>query len=679
MIEPGALVHRLQSPASSGSRVTERIRWRLNRLRCMTAIEIAHRVGRALLVRAEGRGMLGSDLGETPFLTTAVTPWIHLSPAIEPSRYLAAADRIVAGQFDVFALRNLELGSPPDWNRDPKTGTRAPTSFGLLIDYRDEARVGDVKYLWELNRHLHVVTLAQAYIMSGDPRYTLVLREHLLSWFDSCPYRMGVNWSSALEAAMRLINWSAAWQLLGGGQSSAFADASGQRWRARWLGSIHQHASFIRRHVSRFSSANNHLVGEVVGLYIAALSWPCWHESQAWLAWAEKTLQREALLQNARDGVNREQAVSYQQFEFDLLFLALLAGRANGREFVPQFESRLESMLEYLASIMDVNGHVPMIGDSDDGVVLKLSREEEFCRYRSVLASGALHFRRGEFKTKAGGVDDKTRWLMGSNADVEFARLPASRALPVRRAFRDGGYYLLGCDFEAKKEIRLLVDAGPVGYRAIAAHGHADALALTLAVGGCEFLVDPGTYAYHSEPAWRQYFRGTSAHNTLRIDRQDQSQSGGNFMWLRKARAGCSLWWGLQDRDLFEGWHDGYLRLADPVLHRRRIVLDKRSRRIAIEDCLEMRGTHEAELFFHLSEGCRVNRAADGFLLTHDGRSVTLTLPRIDGATATVHVGSVAPILGWVSRSFDDKRPAPTIAWRAQLSGSVVLRSEILC
>ncbi len=91
-------------------------------------------------------------------------------------------------------------------------------------------------------------------------------------------------------------------------------------------------------------------------------------------------------------------------------------------------------------------------------------------------------------------------------------------------------------------EIRLVVDAGPLGYRSIAAHGHADALSFTLSVGGLEFLVDPGTYAYHTQGAWRQYFRGTAAHNTVRVDGQDQSESGGNFMWLRKARAGCNLW-----------------------------------------------------------------------------------------------------------------------------------------
>ena len=79
----------------------------------------------------------------------------------------------------------------------------------------------------------------------------------------------------------------------------------------------------------------------------------------------------------------------------------------------------------------------------------------------------------------------------------------------MRQAFLpEGGYYILGRDFETESEIRLIVDAGPLGYRAIAAHGHADALAFTLSVGGMEFLIDPGTYAYHTQGPWRQYFRG---------------------------------------------------------------------------------------------------------------------------------------------------------------------------
>ena len=130
------------------------------------------------------------------------------------------------------------------------------------------------------------------------------------------------------------------------------------------------------------------------GLFIARLTWPHWPARAPWLLAAKAILEREALLQNAPDGVNREQAVSYQQFELDLLLLTLLAGRANGQWFSVAYESRVAAMLEYLASIMDAGGNVPMFGDSDDGLVVgKLAQGGDFCRYRSLLASGAIVFR----------------------------------------------------------------------------------------------------------------------------------------------------------------------------------------------------------------------------------------------------------------------------------------------
>jgi hypothetical protein len=660
----------------------ERVLWYVNRLRCMRAAEIGHRARRALAMRAEQWKLMGaSDTIPAPNLARVPRRWVHAAPTIDAARYLAAAERLAAGRFDVFALRDAALGSPPRWNRDPKTGIEAPLSFGKLLDYRNPRRVGDIKYLWELNRHLHLVTLAQAYALSGDARYLGVIRRHLESWFDDCPYAMGPNWSSTLEVGIRLINWSVAWQLLGGALSPLFQDDEGARFRRRWLDAVFQHANFVQGHFSLYSSANNHLIGEAAGLFVAALTWPHWPRAGAWLAQAKAILERETLLQNAPDGVNREQAVSYQQFELDLLLFPLLAGRANGKRFSAAFESRIEAMIEYLASIMDASGNVPMFGDSDDGLVVRLAQDDGYCKYRSLLATGAVLFRRGDFKAKARALDDKTRWLFGQDADAAFDGLDGADEieLPVRRAFTHGGYYILGCDFETGSEIRLVADAGALGYQTIAAHGHADALAFTLSVGGKEFLIDPGTYAYHTQGPWRSYFRGTAAHNTLRVDGLDQSQSGGNFMWLHKAEVGCTVWRSFDAHDVFEGWHDGYLRLPDPVVHRRRITLDKAARRVVIEDTLQTAGEHSVELFFHCSEHCRVDRARDGYAISQAGKTLFLSLPQGKGASSEVYYGSDVPLLGWVSRRFDEKQPAPTIAWRARLTGDSVLRSEITC
>ncbi|HEX7466427.1 MAG TPA: alginate lyase family protein, partial [Usitatibacter sp.] len=386
------------------------------------------------------------------------------------------------------------------------------------------------------------------------------------------------------------------------------------------------------------------------------------------------------LLQNAPDGVNREQAVSYQQFELDLLLLPLLAARANGADFPPAYVARIEAMLVYLASVIDSGGNVPMFGDADDGFAVRLDPRPGFSRYHSLLATGAILFGRGDFKAKAGALDDKTLWLFGAGARDAFAKIDTANArLPVRREFPDGGYYILGCDFETGDEIRLVADAGALGYREIAAHGHADALSFTLSMAGEEFLIDPGTFAYHTEAEWRAYFRGTSAHNTVRVDGRDQSQQGGNFMWLRKARAGCSQWITSAGEDVFEGWHDGYTALADPVMHRRRIVLDKTTRRIVIEDTLQMEGEHEVEIFLHAHEKCAVSMGTGGTRLARGDRALDIRWPKVRAATTQMLHGSESPIGGWVSRAFDRKEPAPTLVWRARLSGNQRLRTEIDC
>jgi hypothetical protein len=674
--EPGNL-----APDSvSRARLNRKLAWTLNRLRRMSPAEVGYRVIRAVQARAErvrlaknGVEIPAPDLGLRP------APWIHADAAVEAGPYLAAADRIVHGKLDIFALRGVDLGSPPRWNRDPKSGIEAPLEFGKLLDYRDQDVVGDIKYLWEPNRHLHLATLAQAHALTGRKVYLETLQEHLDSWFLACPYGYGPNWASSLEVALRLINWSAAWQLLGGAHGKPLGEATHAEFRRRWLKSIYEHARFVSGWFSLHSSANNHLIGEAAGLFIAGLTWPHWREAKDWVSSSKGILEREALAQNAPDGVNREQAHWYQQFVLDMLIACLLAGKANRQWFSADYESRIEAMLDFIASTMDCGGNVPMFGDADDGTLLRLAPGAAFSPWRSLLATGALLFHRGDFKLKSGGLDDKTRWLFGCEAQAQFDSLDAEKTrLPIRQTFPEGGYFVLGCDFETPREIRMVADAGPLGYRSIAAHGHADALSFTLSLGGREVFVDPGTYAYHTQGRWRDYFRGTSAHNTLRVDGFDQSVPGGNFMWMKHARAGCSLWLSSTEKDSFEGWHDGYMRLDDPVKHRRLIELDKKTRRILVEDTVESEDEHEVELFFHCAEDRQVEAVPGGYRIGRDDEpAVRLLLPSLEGARSEVHRGNLAPTLGWVSRSFDSRAPSSTIVWRARIMGRAVLRSEI--
>ena len=653
------------------------LKWRVARVRAMSSREIAFRVVRAVRAKVE---RLGVGLARAPEPAgPSGNAWLATPPRnFNIAKYTGAADRVLSGSFNVFSMENAPLGFPPRWNIDPKTGTTAPLTFGKSLDYRNPRNVGDIKYLWEINRHLELVTLAQAWHLSADVRYLEGARTLLDSWFEQAPYPFGVNWCSSLEHAIRLTNWSFAWNLFGADASALFHGTEGEAFRRRWLRSIYQHCHFIAGHLSRHSSANNHLMGEATGLLIATATWPMWEESVGWRARAHEELEREAIEQTFADGVNKEQATWYHHAVADMMLVAGLVARANKVDFGPSYWQRLQSMLEFLASIMDVGGNVPQIGDADDGLLVRFDPARDFDPFRSLLATGAVLFDRPEFKLKSAGLDDKSRWLLGDDAGRKFDALdatPSSLTLPVRREFAQGGYYILGSDFETPQEVRIVADAGPLGYLSIAAHGHADALAFTLSAGGLPILVDPGTFAYHTERRWRDYFRGTSAHNTLRVDGEDQSVAAGNFLWLQHAQARVESFESLADSLRMVASHTGYERLADPVRHRRTWVYEPIRKRLSITDEVQCKGPHRLEWFWHSAPGCGVSVGATTLVARREG--VTLTLSWPVALAARLETASEHPPLGWYSSTLDRKQPAITAVLTMPVTTGIAIDFEL--
>jgi hypothetical protein len=621
--------------------------WLVNRLRCMSVAEVGYRIQQAA---AKGVAKRVRPRPAPP-LPRARTFRVEGAPDLSPEereRLLADADSIEAGHVVLFAERRFDVGTPPDWNRDPETGVIGPSIYAGDIAIGNADLVGDIKHVWELNRHLHLVRLAQAWSITRDPAWLHALHRQLRSWLDQCPPLTGPNWTSSLELGIRLINWALVWQLIGGeeGQKSGlFAGRDGQRLRADWLDSIHAHCSAIARHLSRHSSANNHLIGELAGLYVGASVWPCWKASGAWLEQARRELEHEAQAQFSRDGVNREQAFAYHIFSSEFLFVAGLVGQACGHPFTRAYWTSLQRGLRFLRSVRDVGGNVPMVGDADDGIVFRLDAPGSD-RAGQLLALGDAVLRR--IAPRHPGV----RWLL--------------HALPGRRpeadphesdtgwAFPDGGYLLFGAHFGEPEEIKGMVDCGPLGYLGIAAHGHADALALTLSVAGEPCLIDPGTYSYWQDAKWRDYFRGTSAHNTVRIDGVDQSVSGGRFMWLRKARAAIERMPQSPQEFDFRGSHDGYERLADPLRHMRNVRFDAATSTLTVRDEIAAKKHHAVELFWHFAPGLSVRLDSAGLHVR--GKRFALQM-HAHGADLKLELvrANENPPLGWVSRCYESK------------------------
>jgi len=186
---------------------------------------------------------------------------------------------------------------------------------------------------------------------------------------------------------------------------------------------------------------------------------------------------------------------------------------------------------------------------------------------------------------------------------------------------------VLATDRGAENEMVVVLDAEPLGLPPLYAHGHADALSFWLSYGGHEFLIDPGTFCYYTPTLWRSYFRGTAAHNTVRLDGQDKSLTAGAFLYRHVAHCQADR---LEEHAEFiavEGFHDGYQRLDDPVFHRRSMHLYKKSRVLEITDYLECHGTHDIELFFHFSETWNVRQVGpDSFHILNGNRRLTLRL-----------------------------------------------------
>jgi hypothetical protein len=358
-----------------------------------------------------------------------------------------------------------------------------------------------------------------------------------------------------------------------------------------------------------------------------------------------------------------------------LMLLSGIVGTRAGIEFSDKYWDRIKASCQFLANLMDCNGNVPSIGDATDSRAVLLDCEEGYPPYKSLLAVGASLFEDELMRSKVDGFPEAAYWISGQDGFNRFERI-GSQVTQTSAIFRNGGYAILRTGETSSDELLLLFDSGHLGYLSIAAHGHADALSFTLSAFGKMFFIDPGTYLYFVDHNWRTYFKGTAAHNTIRIDRIDQAESRGDFVWHRHYSACLCQWNTNVLTDYVEGTHDGYRRLKDPVLCRRSITLDKPSGVITIFDTIESADFHVIEQFFHLSAECTVQRLTESLWQINNNGSVLEI--EFDGSTTTdLFQGCTAPIIGWESIGYGRKRPSPTIRTTRECKGTCHLRTVI--
>jgi hypothetical protein len=653
--------------------------WYLSRLKSMSFEEVLQRVLSRFRDETDRyRIALGlypsikieDPLGTQPGFRVSdieVGEWTSASAGNQEIEWLkkvvARADNTLGHRFSFFNLRDCYLGDSIDWNRDHESGIKAPFKFSPSIDYRDFKEAGDAKVVWEPNRHHQLVVLGRAYRVTGNIRYAEEIVKQIESWGEQCPFEMGMNWRSPLELAIRLINWIWAFDLI---QDSGVVTPE---FQSKLLRSVYLHLWEITQKYSYGSSANNHLIGEAAGVFIATSYFQSLRNAEKWRNDSYKILEREIICQTYPDGCSREQAMGYHLFVLQFFLLSGIVARKIEKDFTEAYWKRLEKMTEFSAAMME-GGPPTMFGDCDDGYVLDLGGSKD--DLYGLLSIGAVLFNMPDFKEFAGSYSEPTFWLLGPSSRKTFdaIQVGSNQGSLISKAFPESGYYLLQCGQKGSgNEISVLFDCGDLGYKSIAAHGHADALSFMLRAFGVDIFVDPGTFDYFSFPEWRNYFRSTKAHNTVVVDGFDQSVMLGPFMWGDRAKGRCIDWNPTLGGGRVVGEHDGYRRLKDPVIHGRTLDLDAGSRIVTIRDEIMAKSSHEIGIYFHLSEECVISSGqSNRYEIDVKSRKITLEL---DSKLSTETLkGSEDPIGGWVSRCYHEKVLSTSIIGRAICHGS---------
>ena len=521
---------------------------------------------------------------------------------------LNRAERLHSGRFDLLGFNGLDFGTPVDWHLDPVHQRRAPLVHWSRVPYLDPDAVGDHKVIWELNRHQFLVTLAQAWVLTGDPRHPSLAAGLTESWLDANPAAQGINWSSSLELAFRASAWTWALHLMSTELPVAL--------RERMARSLDLHGRHIERHLSTWFSPNTHLTGEALGLLYLGTAWPGFRRADRWKRLGWRILLEQLPRQVRPDGTYFEQSSWYQGYTVDFYVHALRLAKWAGLVVPPGMRERVTAAAEVLAALARPDGTIPLIGDDDGGRLLPLGAHPP-TGFADSLAHAAEILCRPSLTS---GVEVPPHMIWLTHASPPAPNTTPGVAENAAATFRDGGWFVARLGRHAS-QMQLVIDAGPHG-ALTGAHAHADALSLDMAVGGRALFADPGSRSYIGSE--RDRFRSTAWHSTLVLPGLSSAEAGGPFRWKTFPETTVAAWETGEGFAWFDGWHDGWGRL-NPGLRHRRSVLCLEGLGLIVLDRITgspIEGLPGAEIRWHCASGVLATPAATMVALSRDGHSV---------------------------------------------------------
>jgi hypothetical protein len=512
------------------------------------------------------------------------------------------ADEVCKGRFSFLSYETVTLGFPPPWHLDFVSGKKWEMAPGgeLEIVRHDGS---DVKAPWELSRLQHLPVLGKANVMSGEDVYREAAKSLLSDWIDRNPVGVGVNWTIAMEAALRSISIVLLLNLLWPLRPEE------NPWLEKVTRSLWHHYLYIEAHLE-FSHIvrSNHYLSNIVGLVWLS------HSLEARSMTAKRQsyqdlVEREILHQVYADGGDYEASSGYQVLVAQLFTSVLLLLRADQVEVKESFRDRLKQMYVWMKTLANQQGRLPHIGDCDDGRVewllddLKQMRsvplpERDSLRVSSLIGMGETLF--GNAPSE--GVTESTWYgLKPSSPPVPTCGASQPENLSIQ-TLPDSGIAV--SRFGAAE---LIFIALPNGIHGKGSHTHNDKLSIILRLDGEDTLCDSGTGGYSRDAARRNSFRATAAHNTALVNQYEQNDipdsPRGLFSLGNEAQVTPIEEFRDGDARCLRASHFGYRKIG--VVHTRVLKL-KPTNGVLIEDTFSGSAKHDVELHFHLGERWKV-------------------------------------------------------------------------
>jgi len=500
-------------------------------------------------------------------------------------KIVSCAEDICSHRFDLLGSGSRFAGDPINWLRELKSGRSWPLLHRdhLPLGYSDGS---DIIVVWELSRFQHVPTLGKASLITGDGKYLQEFQAQIETWLSQNPFGLGPNWYSSQDVAIRALSWISGYYF--------FFDQAPERakfWMT-YLRVLFAHGGFIRDNLDlRFDRegrrwTNTHYLSSIAGLIHLGTFFQDTEQGKEWFAFGKEELFKELGLQVHSDGVDYESSVScYHRFALEHFLSGVLTLSLSGHDTPQPVLQRLERMCEFVFDYLNPDGKAPQIGDSADGRVHIFSEYPYWDRqdHRYILSVASEIFGREDFGEKAGRLWEESLWLthkLKRQGRIPFMK-SGRRLTGKSNAYPEGGFYFMkgpGC--------YTAISANRVGMGGLGNHKHNDIFSLELSADGATFLVDPGTYCYTPCTATRNLFRSTRYHNVLQIDAEEVNPFDPKVPFRMKEEACPKVlqWQSNEEYDLFEGEHYAYRRLAEPIIHNRRIFFSKKDRFWIIRD-----------------------------------------------------------------------------------------------